>query len=91
MKPREVLAMCREREVKAVDLLAPVHSRQLLTYLKVFGSPVGLILNFGAKTMREGIRRVVNRFPDGTSAAGAEGAQTSQTQETLEAETTETT
>ena len=62
-------------EVKALDLLAPIHARQLLTYLKILGSPVGLILNFGAKTMREGIRRVVNRFPDGGVAEPAGDAE----------------
>jgi len=50
-------------EVKALDSLAPIHSRQLLTYLRVAKCPVGLLLNFGAPTMREGIKRVVNGFP----------------------------
>jgi len=50
-------------EVKALDSLAPIHSRQLLTYLRVAGCPVGLRLNFGAPTMKEGIKRVVNGFP----------------------------
>ena len=50
-------------EVKALDSLAPIHSRQLLTYLRVAGCPVGLLLNFGAPTMKEGIKRVVNGFP----------------------------
>jgi GxxExxY protein len=69
-------------EVKALDLLAPIHARQLLTYLKVLESPVGLILNFGARTMREGIKRVVNRFPDGEIAERAEDAEKSHTQRT---------
>ena len=47
-------------EVKALETLAPIHSRQLLTYLRAADCPVGLLLNFGAKTMREGIKRVVN-------------------------------
>jgi len=50
-------------EVKALDSLAPIHSRQLLTYLRVARCPVGLLLNFGAPTMKEGIKRVVNGFP----------------------------
>ena len=56
-------------EVKAVDSLAPIHARQLLTYLKVFGGRVGLILNFGARTMREGIKRVVHDFPSSGDTA----------------------
>jgi GxxExxY protein len=50
-------------EVKALELLAPIHSTQLLTYLRLYDGRVGLILNFGARSMREGIKRVVNRFP----------------------------
>jgi GxxExxY protein len=50
-------------EVKALESLAPIHSRQLCTYLKLANSPVGLILNFGAQTMKAGITRVVNGFP----------------------------
>lgn len=50
-------------EVKALDSLAPIHSRQLYTYLRVADCRVGLILNFGAMTLRDGIKRVVNGFP----------------------------
>lgn len=51
-------------EVKALDALAPVHSRQLYTYLRLADCRVGLILNFGAQTMKSGIKRIVNRFPE---------------------------
>ena len=51
-------------EVKALDALAPVHTRQLRTYLRLAGCPVGLLLNFGAPTMKAGIKRVVNGFPE---------------------------
>ena len=47
-------------EIKTVERLAPVHAKQLLTYLRLCDQPVGLILNFSGETMREGIRRVVN-------------------------------
>ena len=50
-------------EVKALDAVASIHVRQLQTYLRLSGSPVGLLLNFGAETMKAGITRVVNRFP----------------------------
>ena len=47
-------------EVKAVERLAPVHRAQLGSYLKLSGLPAGLLLNFNVKSMREGIRRVLN-------------------------------
>lgn len=52
-------------EVKAVDQLSKAHARQLLTYLRILKQPVGLLLNFSAATMKEGIRRMVNDYrPD---------------------------
>jgi GxxExxY protein len=59
-----VVEDCIIVEVKALEALAPIHSRQLLTYLRVADCPLGLLLNFGSKTMKEGIKRVVNRFPE---------------------------
>ena len=50
-------------EVKSVESLVPVHGRQLLTYLRVADCPAGLLLNFGARTMKEGIKRILNGFP----------------------------
>jgi len=47
-------------EVKSLDRLAAVHRKQLLTYLRLSNLRVGLLLNFGAETMREGIVRVVS-------------------------------
>lgn len=51
-------------EVKAMDSLAPIHSQQLYTYLRLADCRVGLILNFGARTMKDGIKRIVNDFPE---------------------------
>jgi GxxExxY protein len=50
-------------EVKAMDSMAPIHSQQLYTYLRIADCRVGLLLNFGARTMKDGIKRVVNEFP----------------------------
>jgi GxxExxY protein len=47
-------------EIKSVEQLAPVHGKQLLTYLRLLKQPLGLLLNFGAPTFRDGIKRVVN-------------------------------
>ena len=46
-------------ELKAVGSLAPVHEAQLLTYLKLTGIKIGLLLNFNAPVLRDGIRRFV--------------------------------
>jgi iron complex transport system substrate-binding protein len=47
-------------EIKSVERLAPVHPKQLLTYLRLLKLPVGLLVNFGAPTFKEGVHRVVN-------------------------------
>ena len=43
-------------ELKSVERLAPVHGKQLLTYLRLAGQPLGLLMNFGAETFKEGLR-----------------------------------
>lgn len=49
-------------EIKSVERLSPVHGKQLLTYLRLMKQPVGLLINFGGETLREGVRRVVNNY-----------------------------
>ncbi|MCX8478051.1 MAG: GxxExxY protein [Sphingomonas sp.] len=56
-------------EVKSVERLAPVHAKQLLTYLRLTGQPVGLLINFGGETLKEGIRRLVNNHNPSASSA----------------------
>jgi len=51
-------------EVKAIDRLLPIHQAQLLSYLKLSGCKVGLLINFNVRVLKDGIRRVVNDFPD---------------------------
>ena len=51
-------------ELKSLEHGAPVHAKQLLTYLRLMNLRVGLLLNFGYETMKEGIDRVVNNFTD---------------------------
>jgi len=48
-------------EIKSVEQHAPVHAKQLLTYLRLLDLPVGLLINFGAPTFKEGIRRLAHR------------------------------
>ena len=50
-------------EIKAVDSLAPIYQAQLLSYLRLSGYKVGLLINFNVKVLKNGIRRVVNNFP----------------------------
>ena len=51
-------------EVKSVDRLAPIHQAQLLSYLKLSGSKVGLLINFNVQVLKHGIKRVVNNYPE---------------------------
>ena len=53
-------------EVKSVEALAPIHDAQLLTYLKLGGWKVGLLINFNVELLKNGIRRKVLRFEDET-------------------------
>lgn len=54
-------------ELKAVEQLLPIHEAQLLPYLKLSGCRVGLLINFNVLVLKQGIRRLVNNFPDESS------------------------
>jgi iron complex transport system substrate-binding protein len=47
-------------ELKSVENLHPVHPKQLLTYLRLMNQPLGLLINFGAPLLKDGLQRVVN-------------------------------
>lgn len=47
-------------ELKAIDALLPVHSAQVITYLKLSGKPLGLLINFNVAHLRDGIKRLVH-------------------------------
>lgn len=49
-------------ELKCVDSFQPIHTAQVLTYLKMTGLKLGLLLNFKVDVMRNGIKRVVNKL-----------------------------
>ena len=51
-------------ELKSVAAILPVHEAQLVTYLKLTGKPVGLLLNFNVQVMKEGIKRKLNDSND---------------------------
>lgn len=47
-------------ELKSVEKTAPVHAKQVLTYLRLLNLPLGLLINFGATTFKEGCQRILN-------------------------------
>ena len=47
-------------EIKSLERIAPVHSKQLLTYLRLTNQPVGLLINFGAPLFKQGVIRVID-------------------------------
>lgn len=49
-------------EIKSVEMLAPVHFAQVLTYLKFSNLKLGLLINFNAKLLKDGIHRIVNNL-----------------------------
>ena len=51
-------------ELKAVEKLLPLHHAQVMTYLKLSGHHVGLVINFNVPHLRQGIRRVVNNYQE---------------------------
>lgn len=60
-------------ELKSVEAILPIHEAQLLTYLKLSGCRVGLLMNFNSLIMRDGIRRLVNQLSE-SSATSASSA-----------------
>lgn len=49
-------------ELKSIDRLAPVHGKQVLTYLRLMRLPLGLLMNFGQATFKDGLKRVANDY-----------------------------
>jgi len=58
-------------EIKAVESLLPIHEAQLLSYLRLAGKCVGLLMNFHVSVLKNGLKRVVNEFPDARLARAA--------------------
>jgi GxxExxY protein len=55
-------------EFKTVETLLPVHSAQLLSYLRLAGKPVGLLINFNAAVLKSGLKRIVNQFSEDSAS-----------------------
>lgn len=49
-------------ELKSIERLAPVHGKQILTYLRLMRLPLGLLINFGQATFKDGLRRIANDY-----------------------------
>ena len=60
-------------ELKSVEALSPIHTAQMLTYLKLSRKPVGLLINFNVPVLKQGVKRIVNPdlMPRGSSAESA--------------------
>jgi GxxExxY protein len=58
-------------EVKAVEQLARIHDAQLLSYLRLSGLRVGLLMNFHSRVLKDGLKRIVNEFPDSAFSASS--------------------
>lgn len=58
-------------ELKSVDKIAPIHEAQLLSYLKLSNLHVGLLINFNVVHLKDGIKRMVNRFQPLRSSASS--------------------
>ena len=66
-----VVEDCVVVELKAVEILLPVHDAQVLTYLKLTGLPIGLLINFNVPVLKQGVKRIVNNFLEPSSSSSA--------------------
>ena len=57
-----LVEQCVMVELKSVESVAPVHKKQLLTYLRIADRRLGLLINFGTALIKDGISRVVNNL-----------------------------
>lgn len=55
-------------ELKTVEHLLPIHEAQLLTYLKLSGLTLGLLINFNVPVLKNGIKRIANNFVDSSAS-----------------------
>ena len=58
-------------EIKAVERINSLHEAQLLSYLRLCGCRIGLLINFHVPLLKNGVRRIVNEFPDSAISANS--------------------
>ena len=56
-------------EVKAIEQITPIHEAQWLSYLRLSGRTVGLLVNFHVRVLKNGLKRIVNQFADSAISA----------------------
>jgi GxxExxY protein len=56
-------------QIKAIEQRAPIHDAQLLSYLRLSEKRVSLLINFHVRVLKNGLRRIVNEFPDSAASA----------------------
>jgi GxxExxY protein len=49
-------------ELKSIERIAPVHGKQVLTYLRLMNLPLGILINFGQALFKDGVRRIGNEY-----------------------------
>lgn len=49
-------------ELKSAERISPVHAKQVLTYLRLMNLPLGLLMNFGQVTFKDGLKRIANEY-----------------------------
>lgn len=59
-----IIDNCVIVEIKSIAALEPVHSKQVLTYLRLMDKRLGLLINFGDHMIKHGIKRIANRMPE---------------------------
>jgi GxxExxY protein len=57
-----IINRCVLVEIKSVERLNAAHGKQVLTYLRLLKQPVGLLINFGGETLKDGLKRIVNNY-----------------------------
>ena len=66
-------------EIKSVEALAPVHRKQLLTYLRLADKRLGLLINFNAALIKDGITRIVNGLEENLTQSRKDAKKTAET------------
>ena len=63
-------------EIKSIEAIAPIHESVMLTYLRLSGSPLGLLINFNVPILKDGIRRYVWHYEEKDNAETQSSAET---------------
>jgi GxxExxY protein len=62
-------------EIKSIEAIAPIHESVMLTYLRLSGSPLGLLINFNVPILKDGIRRFVLHYQEEDNAEALSNAE----------------